>query len=93
MLLFTSEISTSTSSSLPSSFKVYLDSESLFSRIDLEKHNSAVQKMQEQAENDCVANNLLTAADNNAQVLMSSIIKGNSSYKNYKVEFVYKESE
>jgi len=77
----------------PESLKVYLDSESLFSRIDLISHNAAVLKMQEQAKNDCVANNLLTSSDNNARVLISSIINGNDKYKNYKVEFIYKESE
>lgn len=75
----------------PASFKVYLDTESLFSRIDLAKHNSAVQKMQEQAQNDCIANKLLTAADTNAEKLMTGIIKGNSKYKNYNVNFTYKE--
>ena len=74
----------------PSSFRVYLDSESLFSRIDLEKHNSAIQKMQDQAQNDCVANKILSSADENAEKLISGIIKGNSKYKKYKINFIYK---
>lgn len=74
----------------PASFKVYLDSESLFSRIDLEKHNSAVKKMQDQAENDCVANNILSSADENAIKLINGIIKGNSKYKKYTIDFIYK---
>ena len=74
----------------PASFKVYLDSESLFSRIDLEKHNSVIQKMQEQAQNDCIANKMLSSADDNAKKLLSGIVKGNSKYKEYKVDFIYK---
>ena len=77
----------------PSSFKVYLDSESLFSRIDLENHNSAVLKMQEQAENDCVANKLLSTADINAQKLISGILKGNTKYREYRVNFIYREGK
>ncbi len=77
----------------PASFKVYLDSESLFSRIDLEKHNNAVKKMQEQAEKDCVANKLLESADNNAQKLLSGIVKGNTNYKDYTVSFEYKDGK
>ena len=77
----------------PTSFKVYLDSESLFSRIDLEKHNTAVQKMQDQAQKDCVSNKLLESADNNAQKLLSGIIKGNVYYKEYVVNYSYKDGK
>ena len=73
----------------PSSLKVYLDSESLFSRIDLEKHNSAVEKMQEQAENDCVANKVLESADINAERLLEGFIKGEKKYKDYSIVFNY----
>ncbi len=75
----------------PASFKVYLDSESLFSRIDLQKHNEAVQKMQEQAQNDCIANKVLSSSDTNAQKLINGIIKGNVKYKEYKINFTYKD--
>lgn len=74
----------------PNSFKVYLDSESMFSRIDLEKHNSAVKKMSEQAKNYCVANNILTAADHNAKKLIGGMIKGNSNYQDYTISYDYK---
>ena len=73
----------------PKSFKVYLDSESLFSRIDLEKHNKAVKKMEEQATKDCVSNNILDAADSNAQKLLEGFIKGNLTYKEYKIIYEY----
>ena len=75
----------------PKSLKVYLDSESLFSRIDLDKHNTAVKKMQDQAQADCIANKLLSSADNNAQRLISSMINGNSNYKEYKINYLYKD--
>ena len=73
----------------PSSFKVYLDSDGLLTRIDLEKHNTAIKNMQEQAEADCVANNLLSSADQNASRLMKSIVKSNAKYKDYKVSETY----
>lgn len=74
----------------PSSFKVYLDTEGLFSRIDLDKHNQAILKMQEQALNDCIANKLLDAADNNAEKMITSLIQGNNKYKDYTVVYNYK---
>ena len=74
----------------PDSFKVYLDSESLFSRIDLEKHNQAVDNMETQAKDNCVANKLLTSADDNAKRLINSVIKGNSKYKDYNIQYKYK---
>ncbi len=73
----------------PSSFRVYLDNESLFSRIDLEKHNLAITKMQEQAQTDCIKNNVLGAADENAKKLMTGLIQGNVYYKDYKINYIY----
>lgn len=73
----------------PESLKIYVDSESLFSRIDLSKHNDAVIKMQNQAQNDCVANGLLDAADENAKQLITGMITGNEVFKNYKINFDY----
>jgi len=74
----------------PSSFKVYLDTEGLFSRIDLDKHNQAIIKMQEQALNDCVSNRLLEAADSNARTMISGLIHGDNKFKDYKISFNYK---
>lgn len=73
------------------SLQIYLDSESLFSRIDLEKHNTALLAMEEDAVNDCVSNKLLEAADTNAQKLLEAMVKSNQDYKEYKVVFKYKE--
>ena len=73
----------------PESLKIYVDSESLFSRIDLSKHNDAVLKMQEQAKNDCVTNGLLDAADENAKQLIKGMITGNEVFKHYDITFSY----
>ena len=74
----------------PDSLRVYLDSDSLFTRIDLENHNTAVLKMQDQAEADCNQNGLLESADSNAERLINSIIKSNRYYKDYTVNCIYK---
>lgn len=75
----------------PDSFKVYLDTESLFSRIDLEQHNQAVENMQETAQTNCIGNNLLKSADDNAKRLINSVIKGNNKYKSYTIKYNYKD--
>ncbi len=71
------------------SFKKYLDSESLFSRIDLEKQNEALKAMEEQAVNDAKANGIIEAADRNAQTLINGFIKSNDKYKEYKISYEY----
>ena len=71
------------------SFKEYLDSESLFSRIDLKEQNEALKTMEEQAVKDAEANGLLDAADNNAKKLIEGMIKSESKYKEYKVIYNY----
>ncbi len=73
----------------PDSLKVYLDSESLFSRIDLTEHNEAIKTMQEQAIQDARANGILEAADTNAKRLIEGFIKMDSKYKEYKVTYEY----
>lgn len=71
------------------SFKVYLDSESLFSRIDLTEQNEALKTMEEQAIKDAEANGILKAADENAKKLIEGLIKTNSKYKQYKIIYEY----
>ena len=73
------------------SFREYLDTESLFSRIDLTKHNEALKEMEEQAVEDCVGNKLLEAGDNNARRLLEAMVKGNKDYKDYEIVFEYRE--
>lgn len=71
------------------SLNVYLDTESLFSRIDLKKHNEAIKKLKEQAVADSKANGILTAADKNAKKLINGFVKSNEKYKDYKVIYKY----
>ena len=75
----------------PASFKVYLDSSSIFSRIDLDMHNEAVKKMQEKAESDCINNKLLETADLNAKRLLSVFFSSKDNFKDYKINYNYKE--
>lgn len=71
------------------SLKVYLDTESLFSRIDLKEHNDALNAIKEQAATDAKANGTLEAGDNNAKRLVESFIKENSRYKDYSFSYEY----
>ena len=75
------------------SLKVYLDDESLFSNIDMTESNEARIQMKNQAEKDCKANGLLEKGDENAKKIIESMIKSNSKYKDYKVDYKYIEGE
>ena len=71
------------------SLKVYLDDESLFSRIDLNEHNKALETMKEQGIKDAEANGILEAGDENAKRLIEGLIKSNDIYKDYKIIYEY----
>lgn len=71
------------------SLKIYLDSESLFSRINLEKQNEALKAIEEQAVEDAKANGILDVADKNAENLINGFIKSNDKYKDYKIIYEY----
>ena len=71
------------------SLKIYLDDESLFSRIDLKKHNEAREQLKEDAIKTARNNGILDAADKNAQAIIERFIKSNRAYKDYKVFFNY----
>lgn len=73
----------------PDSLEVYLDQESLFSRIDLTEHNEAVKTMEEQGIKDAEENGILNAADENAKRLVDGMIKSNKEYKNYNIVYEY----
>ena len=73
----------------PDTFKSYLDSKGLFSRIDLSEHNEALLKMEDAAKAQCLASNFLERADNNAQKLLSVMVKSEDGFKNYNVIFEY----
>ena len=68
---------------------VYLDEDSLFSRIDSKEQNEALKLMQEDAIETAKANGILEAADKNAKVLIESFIKSDKKYKEYKINYKY----
>ncbi len=74
---------------LPNSFKSYLDKDSIFSTIDLTEHNDALIKMQDSAKAQCLTNELLYNADQNAQTLLTAMIKSDNYYKDYSIIFNY----
>ena len=71
------------------SLKVYIDDESLFTRIDLQEHNDERIKLKEQGIEDAKANGLLKLAEENAERLIQGFIKQNSLYKDYTILFEY----
>ena len=71
------------------SLKVYIDDESLFTRIDLQEHNDERIKLKEQGIEDAKANGLLKLAEENAEKLIQGFIKQNSLYKDYTILFEY----
>ncbi len=70
------------------SLKIYLDEESLFSRIDLAEHNEAMKQLTEQGIKDAEANGLLKAGDENAKKLIETFFKSNG-YEDYQIEYEY----
>ena len=72
------------------SLKVYLDQESLFSRIDLSEHNQAITEMKEQGIKDAEANGILELAERNAENLITNFMKTNGKNKDYNIVFEYK---
>lgn len=71
------------------SFESYIDSESLFSRIDSEEYNDVLIELENQGEQDAIKNGLLQKADENGKVLIENFIRSNERYKNYIVEYEY----
>lgn len=71
------------------SLKIYIDSNGLFTRINLEQQNQALIEMKKQAERDALANGLLEEADKNAQKLIDSLLKSDERYKDYRISFEY----
>ncbi len=73
------------------SLKIYLDQGNLFSRIDLSEMSEQRKQMEDQAENDCIANGVMDAANENAKKLLSGFVKNDSKYKDYTFEFEEKD--
>ena len=74
---------------VPDTFKSYLDTDGLFSRIDLTEHNEALKKMEETAKEQCLESNLLDSADENARNLLQAMIKSEKTYEKYNILFNY----
>lgn len=68
---------------------IYLDQSNLFSRIELKEHNEAMIKMTNKATTTAIENNLLEAADKNAQKIISAMFKSDPKRKDYKVTYKY----
>lgn len=75
------------------SLKVYIDDESLFSRIDLKEHNDERIRLREQGIEDAKANGLLRLAEENAEKLIKGFIRQDNFYKDYNILFEYQEGE
>jgi len=69
--------------------EVYLDEDNLFSRIDLKEQNEAMITMQTKATSTAIENNLLVAADENAQRIITAMFKSDPKRKDYKVIYKY----
>ena len=71
------------------SLKVYLDTEGLFSRINLNDNNEARKAMKVEGIETAKSNGILDAGDNNAQKLIEGLVKSDSKYKNYNIKYEY----
>jgi len=68
---------------------IYLDEESLFSRIDLKKINEALLQMESKAKDTAIGNNLFESADKNAQKIIEAMFKSDPNRKNYNIIYTY----
>ena len=74
---------------LDETMEVYLDKESIFSRINLEKQAEARLKIRDEAIKKAKKNGLLEAADRNAQTIIEKVIKSDKNYADYTITFNY----
>ena len=71
--------------------KIYLDSESWFSRISLEKNTKVRIAMKDKAKQECVDNGLIEKADDNAKKIIEGLVNTVESFKKYQKQFEYVE--
>ena len=81
-------------STVDGSMHVYIDSESWFSRIDLEKNQQARESLKKRAKQMALDTGILEKAENNAETLITNMIKSNgecskNSCKDYEIIFKY----
>ena len=73
------------------SFKLYLESESIFNNISAEEQQAMKDKTVDDAKEKALETGLLDNADANAKTLITNMVRGNERTKDYDVEFQYKE--
>ena len=69
------------------SLKVYLDTESLFSRIDLKEHNDALKELTDQAQEDAISNGLYDKAEENGKNIIKQFLYQGYDKEKYDIEF------
>lgn len=75
---------------VPKTFKAYLDSESLFSRIDATEQANLKDAVVEKGKEQAIESGILDKAEKNAEVMIRNFVSSNKKTKNYKVKFEYK---
>lgn len=71
------------------SMKVYLEDESVFTQITMEKTNQAFIKLQNQAQEDAIANGLLEAAEENAKIVLTGLFSNQFNLDEYTYNFEF----
>lgn len=68
-------------------FKVYHESESIFTPISLEESNESLNKLKQEAEKTAISNGLLDNARENAKVILTGFFGNVYDLEEYKIEF------
>lgn len=81
-------------STVDDSMQIYLDSESWFSRINLEKNEEARESLKKRARQMALDSGIIEKAENNAEKLITNMIKSNGecskdTCKDYEIIFKY----
>lgn len=71
------------------SFKVYHESESIFTPFSLEQNNSALQQLEDNAEQNAIDNGILENAKTNAESLLKAFFSSQYPADEYTIEFIY----
>ena len=71
------------------SLKIFDEGYNLFNQIRIESMNQSLIVMKQEAEDQAIAQGLLTAARNNAEKLIRSLLRGIPELKDYQCEFVW----
>ena len=73
----------------PESFKVYHESESIFTPFTLEQNNSALQELEDNAEQNAIDNGIFDNAKSNAEDLLELFFSTQYPSDEYSIEFIY----